>query len=55
MNKFLKDTQGNIIKQVDVLKRETNKSLKDIQENTIKLVKEKKKRTVQSLKVEIEQ
>ena len=40
MNKSLKETEENTIKQVEVFKEETNISLKEIQENKIKQVKE---------------
>jgi hypothetical protein len=40
MNKFIKETQENTIKQIEIFKEETNKSCNDIQKNTIKQEKE---------------
>jgi hypothetical protein len=36
MNKSFKEIEKKIIKQLEVIKEETNNSLKDIQENTNK-------------------
>jgi hypothetical protein len=36
MNKFLKEVQENVIKEVEIFKKDTNKSLKEIQKNTFK-------------------
>jgi hypothetical protein len=53
MNKSLKETEENTIKQLKDFKEETNISLKEIQENTIKGLR-KINKTVQEQKMEKE-
>jgi uncharacterized protein YlxW (UPF0749 family) len=53
MENFKKEIQENAVKQLEVLKEETQKCLRELEENTIKQVIELNK-TIQDLKVEVE-